>query len=190
MPAGAYRSHMATRLLCSPDARLGLSYVAPLREGYRLGDDPPPDAAAISAIAADVAAHIAAATRQGVLHRFPDSTSVPLSPFTLLWFIEDDREFLGSLHLRHALSNEYARQIAGHVRYGIRPSRRGEGLGTELLTRAKDDARALGLSRLLLVCREDNAPSRKLIERCGGVLEDTVLDPYGAGSKLRYWIEL
>jgi len=190
VPFTAYRFHMSKRLLYAPNARFGSSYVAVLQEGYHLGDDPPPDAKVISVIAADVPSHIAAVTRQGVLHHFPDGTSVPLSPFTLLWLIEDHQEFLVSLHLRHALSNHYARLIAGHVRYGIRPSRRGKGLGTEMLMMAKEKARALGLSRILLVCREANVPSLKLIERCGGIFETAVLDSYGAGMKRRYWIDL
>jgi predicted acetyltransferase len=181
---------MPNLFLCAPDVRFATSYVKALSEGYHLGDDPPLGAEAIAVIAADIPAHLAAATRQGVLHRFPDGTSLPLSPFTLLWLVEDKREFLGSLHLRHVLANDYARLIAGHVRYGIRPSQRGQGFGTELLMLAKVEARALGLRRILLVCREDNTPSRRLIENCGGIFENVVLDPHGAGMKRRYWIDL
>jgi predicted acetyltransferase len=140
-------------------------------------------------IAADVPAHLAAATRQGVLHLFPDGSSLPLSPFTLLWLAQDEREFFGSLHLRHTLANDYARLIAGHVRYGIRPSQRGRGLGTELLTLAKLEARALRLHRILVVRREDNVSSRRLIEKCGGIFESIVLDPHGEGMKRRCWID-
>ena len=181
---------MPQRSLTAPDQRFAPSYLEALREGYRLGDDPPLGAEAIGAIAEDVPAHIAGITRQGTLHRFPDGTWIPLSPFTLLWFVDDSREFLGALHIRHTLAHEYARTIAGHVRYGIRPSRRGQGLGTEMLELAKDHARGLGHQRLLVVCREANTASRRLIERCGGVFETTVLDPHGAGVKRRYWIEL
>jgi len=173
-----------------PNERLASSYLEALREGYRLGDDPPLGADAIGAIAADVPAHIAAITRQGALHTFPDGTSIRLSPFTLLWFVEDGRKFLGALHLRYSLAHEYARTIAGHVRYGVRPSRQRQGLGAEMLELAKDHARGLGHQQLLVVCREANIASRRLIERCGGVFEGTVIDPHGAGVKRRYWITL
>jgi predicted acetyltransferase len=181
---------MATRSLHAPSERAAPSYLAALREGYRLGDDPPLDAAAIDTIAADIPAHLAQITRQGALHVFPDGSSAPLSPFTLFWFVENDTEFLGSFHLRHELANDYARRIAGHVRYGIRPSRRNHGLGTEMLTLAKPLARAMGHPRILVVCREANLASRRLIEKCGGILETTVEDPFGEGPKRRYWISL
>jgi predicted acetyltransferase len=181
---------MAQRSLSAPAELFAPSYIQALHEGYHLGDDPPFDNEAIAAIAADVPAHLAEITRQGRLHTFADGSAAPLSPFTLFWFIEHDDEFLGSLHLRHELANDYARLIAGHIRYGIRPSRRNQGLGTELLTVAKTEARTLGHHRLLVVCREANLASRRLIETCGGIYENTVLDPYGEGPKRRYWIPL
>jgi predicted acetyltransferase len=181
---------MVSRSLCAPSERFAGSDLAALREGYRLGDDPPLDPATIEAVAADVPAHLARITKQGALHVFPDGSSAPLSPFTLFWFIEDDKTFLGSFHLRHELANDYARRIAGHVRYGIRPSRQNQGLGTEMLTLARPLAQAAGHTRILVVCREANLASRRLIEKCGGVLESTVEDPFGEGPKRRYWIAL
>jgi len=164
------------------------SYIAALREGHQLGDDPPFGTDAIDAIAADFPAHLTAVTRQGALHTFPDGSALPLSPFSLFWFIEDGVEFLGSLHLRHELANDYARLFTGHVRYGVRPSRRRQGIGTEMLTAARAQARALGHPRILVVCRESNVASRRLIETCGGIFERAVLDPHGEGLKRRYWI--
>jgi len=176
---------MANRRLCTPDLIHAPSYLAALRESYRLGDDPPYDP---TVVVADIPAHIAEITRQGRIHVFADGSSAPLSPFTLFWFIEAERAFIGSLHLRHELANDYARLIAGHVRYGIRPSRRNQGLGTEMLLATFCPAKALGHGRLLVVCREANIASRRLIEKCGGMYERTVLDPHGEGPKRRYWI--
>jgi predicted acetyltransferase len=181
---------MVSRSLCAPSERFAASYLAALREGYRLGDDPPLDPGAIDAVAADLQAHLARITKQGALHVFPDGTSAPLSPFTLFWFIDDDETFLGSFHLRLELANDYARRFTGHVRYGIRPSRQNCGLGTQMLTLAKPHAQAAGHTRILVVCREANLASRRLIEKCGGVLESTVEDPFGEGPKRRYWIAL
>jgi predicted acetyltransferase len=111
----------------------------------------------------------------------------PRSPF---WFIEDGGEFLGSLHLRHELANDYARPVAGHVRYGVRPSRRWQGIGTEMPAAAQAQAqtRALGHLRILMACRESNVASRRLIETGGGIFERTVLDPRGEGLERRYRI--
>ncbi|NMO55751.1 GNAT family N-acetyltransferase [Actinoplanes sp. TBRC 11911] len=97
------------------------------------------------------------------------------------WIVEDG-SVLGGLALRHGDSEAIAR--AGHVGYGLRPSARGRGLGSWTLARALDEARILGIPRLLAVCAIDNQASARTIERGGGVLEG-VRD----GAR-RYWIAL
>jgi predicted acetyltransferase len=104
---------------------------------------------------------------------------------TYRWIVEGDR-VLGGIALRHGFS-DFVRW-AGHIGYGIRPSARRRGLATWALGRMLDQARALGLDQVLLVCAVDNAASVKTIERHGGVLEDirdTVL-----GQARRYWIKI
>lgn len=101
------------------------------------------------------------------------------------WIVEDDR-VLGAIALRDG-TDDYVRW-AGHVGYGLRPSARGRGLGAWALARILDEARGLGLDRVLAVCTVDNAASVKTIERCGGIFEG-VRDG-GFGPLRRYWIEL
>ncbi|MFE0590768.1 GNAT family N-acetyltransferase [Micromonospora echinospora] len=100
------------------------------------------------------------------------------------WIVEDDR-VLGGIALRHA-PDELLLRVAGHVGYGIRPSARRRGLATWALGRMLDEARGLGLDRVLIICAADNIASAKTIERCGGVLED-VRDT-DLGATRRYWI--
>jgi predicted acetyltransferase len=50
-------------------------------------------------------------------------------------------------------------------------------------------AKALGLQRVLITCGDDNTASARLIESCGGVLED-VITPAGSPATRRYWIDL
>ena len=59
-----------------------------------------------------------------------------------------------------------------------------------MLGLARPHALILGHERILVVCREVNLASRRLIEKSGGVLESTVEDPFGEGPKRRYWIAL
>ncbi|MFF0527559.1 GNAT family N-acetyltransferase [Nocardia amikacinitolerans] len=102
---------------------------------------------------------------------------------TYRWIIEGDR-VLGGIALR---SDEFAER-SGHIGYGIRPSARRRGLATWALGRMLDEARALGMDRVLAICAADNLASAKTIERHGGVLEeirDTELGP-----ARRYWISL
>lgn len=51
-----------------------------------------------------------------------------------------------------------------------------------------DEARVLGMDRMLAVCAVDNVASVKTIERCGGVFEG--VQDVKFGPTRRYWIEL
>jgi predicted acetyltransferase len=51
-----------------------------------------------------------------------------------------------------------------------------------------DEARALGLDRVLAVCAVDNVGSVRTIERCGGVFEGLGETPFGPAR--RYWFEV
>lgn len=104
---------------------------------------------------------------------------------TYRWIVEGDR-VLGGIALRHEF-NDFV-QWAGHVGYGIRPSARRRGLATWALGSMLDEARVLGLDRVLAVCEADNAASARTIECHGGVLEDVRDTEHGPVR--RYWIKL
>lgn len=101
------------------------------------------------------------------------------------WIVESDR-VLGGIALRHG-DDDYLRW-AGHIGYGIRPSARQRGLATWALSRILDEARMLGLDRLLAVCAPDNVASIKTIERCGGAFEG--IGDTRFGPVRRYLIDL
>ncbi len=88
--------------------------------------------------------------------------------------------------LRHELDERTWR--LGHVGYGVRPTGRGRGLATWALGRVLDEARALALHRMLLVCKEDNLASVRTTERHGGVLDGVQDTEHGVVR--RYWITL
>jgi predicted acetyltransferase len=105
------------------------------------------------------------------------------APCTYRWIVEGDR-VLGGIALRHR-TDEVVLRI-GHIGFGVRPSARRRGLAGWALGGMLDEARALGLDRVLLVCEADNVASAKTIERHGGALED--LRVAGPGAVRRYWI--
>lgn len=103
---------------------------------------------------------------------------------TFFWITEaagSQQEFLGYLALRHRL-NDWLLEEGGHIGYSIRPSRRRQGHATRALELALAESAGLGLDRVLLTAKEDNRPSRAVIEACGGVYEDT------RNGMRRYWI--
>ncbi|MET7637882.1 GNAT family N-acetyltransferase [Streptomyces sp. NPDC005438] len=110
----------------------------------------------------------------------PAEADAPV-PFTTLWWAEG-ATFLGRLTIRHRLDEELL-HYGGHIGYMVRPTSRQRGHATGMLRASLVRARELGLGRVLVTCDEDNVPSRKVIEACGGVFEDQ------RQEKLRYWIE-
>ncbi|MDQ3627809.1 MAG: GNAT family N-acetyltransferase [Actinomycetota bacterium] len=101
-------------------------------------------------------------------------------PSTTLWWVEDDT-YLARIAVRHSLTPWLLEQ-GGHVGYDVRPSARRRGHATAMLRASLPVAAGLGIERLLITCDHDNVGSRKVIEACGGALEDRRAD------KLRYWV--
>ena len=96
-------------------------------------------------------------------------------PQTVFWLVDGDT-YIGRLSLRHRI-NDDLRRIGGHIGYDIRPSMRRRGYGTRALSLALDEARRIGLDRVLITCDRENIGSRRIIERNGGILEDENHDP-------------
>ncbi|MCP3784313.1 GNAT family N-acetyltransferase [Micromonospora sp. A3M-1-15] len=116
-------------------------------------------------------------------HRAPDPGGVRC---TYRWIVEGDR-VLGGIALRHEL-DDFLLRVGGHIGYGIRPSARRRGLATWALGRMLEEARGLGLDRVLVTCADGNVASARTIERQGGVLED--IRDTELGRARRYWITL
>lgn len=110
---------------------------------------------------------------------------VPCNEYWLL----DREKIVAFSSLRHRL-NGHLRSIGGHIGYYVRPTEREKGYGTEILKLTLEKAKDLGLGRVLVTCDEDNIASVKIIEKNGGVLEDTFQDDKMKTPKRRYWIEL
>ena len=107
-------------------------------------------------------------------------------PESVFWLV-DGGTFIGQIRIRHTLTDHLMR-IGGHIGYSIRPSMRQQGYGTEILRLALPKAKELGISRALLTCDDCNIASQRIIEKNGGVLENTVPNPEGGPDKLRFWI--
>jgi len=78
----------------------------------------------------------------------------------------------------------------GHIGYMIHPSERRKGYGTRILALALDEARRLGLERVLITCSPDNIGSARIIEKNGGIKDTDGVDPETGHATSRYWIEL
>lgn len=103
-------------------------------------------------------------------------------PATIFWYVS--RQFyLGTLVIRHELTDELA-DVGGHIGYHVIAPWRRQGHATRMLANGLQQARRLGLTRVLLTCAPDNVPSRRVIIANGG-------QPDGRrGGEDRFWIEL
>ncbi len=92
-------------------------------------------------------------------------------PSSTYWLVDGD-DLVGVSNLRHRL-NRTLRECGGHIGLGIRPSRRSEGLGVELLSGTIAMARARGIEDLHIHCFAHNPASAAMIRRVGGRLAST-----------------
>jgi len=103
-------------------------------------------------------------------------------PATFL-LAEVDGAIVGRVSIRHEL-NDYLERFGGHIGYAVRPAHRRRGYGRAILRQSLDVARSVGLSRVLLTCDDTNAASVRIIESCGGLLEDVVAADEGTPASL------
>jgi predicted acetyltransferase len=116
-----------------------------------------------------------------VAQREPDAPRPPaFVPATIKWLGEGDT-YLGTISLRHELTPPLL-AWGGHIGYGVRPSARRRGHATAALAVMLPVAAARGIGEVLVTCDVDNVASKRVIERNGGVYEDT------REGKLRFWV--
>ncbi len=108
-------------------------------------------------------------------------------PHTVFWLTHCGK-FIGWLNIRHRLNN-HLEEVGGHIGYAIRPSERGKGYGNKILELALPKARELGITDVRITCNADNIRSAKIIEKNGGVFENTATTSDGIVRR-RYWIHL
>lgn len=139
----------------------------------------------LAAIRTDAGAFLRDLTRQeGGTLTLPDWGEVPRLPGKVLWMW--DGAFCGSINFRHVPGTEdLPPYVSGHVGYAVVPAKRGRGYASEALRQMLPVASARGLARILVTCDPDNAASRRVIERCGGVADGTER----GGTKLRFWVD-
>ena len=100
-----------------------------------------------------------------------------------------DNKILGSIQLRHHLTEELKKD-GGNIGYGIRPSERGKGYGTEQLALVLEKARELNLSRVMISCSKDNKASAEVAIHNGGLLAGEGFDEDEGKVTEIYWIKL
>ena len=107
---------------------------------------------------------------------------------TEFWILDENDTYCGRISLRHRL-NEFLTHYGGHIGYDIRPSKRGNNYATLALGLCLKEAKKIGLDEVLITCDDDNIASIKIIERNGGVFQNTIKQDSGIMTK-RYTIKV
>ncbi len=106
---------------------------------------------------------------------------------TYFAFNEAENIIVGAVSIRHCLNDSLLRS-GGHIGDGVRPSERGKGYATEIISLALDKCRAMGIEKVLMTCDKSNIDSAKSIINNGGILESE--HEVDGVMEQRYWIGL
>lgn len=125
------------------------------------------------------------------IHNFEIGVNIPdgFSRQSEFWAIRENKDFVGTLKIRHSLCNEYLRTVGGHIGIAVIPTEWRKGYGTHILELALHKAKLIGLKKVLCTCSETKTASIRLIVKNGGQFDGKVFYPK-CGMKNRYWIEL
>ncbi len=99
-----------------------------------------------------------------------------------------DNRVVGMIDLRHHIDHPILGTWGGHIGYSVHPDERRKGYATRMLEMDLENARKLGLSRVMVTCDDGNIASEKTILKNGGVYENTV--PVEDRMVKRFWIVL
>ncbi len=114
----------------------------------------------------------------------PEAVELGANPNEIYFLVNEQGDICACGQFR-PLDTEDVLTWAGHIGYSVPPSLRGRGYAQELLHRLLDLAFERGLERVLLTCDEDNAPSRHVIEKAGGLYAGSYRER--GYNKRQYW---
>lgn len=89
---------------------------------------------------------------------------------THYWWLDRDL-VVGRIRLRDCTTGDFY-ETHGDVGYEVRPTHQRRGYATLMLKHLLLEAKSLGRTHLLITCNPSNEPSRRVIEKCGGVYRD------------------
>lgn len=184
---------MALRLVM-PEVKYLESYLAALEEGnfttmqLGFGD------ASREEIAKDPAGYLRKITDTAPFTVKRNNRRYEVTDHELLWIVNDDNNFLGTVALRFAGDDELLTIYAGHIGVAVRPALLNKGYGVRAIKECfgdiLDKARARHMDYAIMTCDEQNRASARLIEYFGGVFENKVDDVLFGGTSLRYRIAI
>ena len=118
-----------------------------------------------------------------------DVTQLPenYSTHTLYIALDENECIIGALGLRWLKIPQLV-NYGGFIGYSIRPKARAKGYGTELLKLGIEEYKKINNDKVLVTCKDFNIPSKKVIEKNGGIYENSFYNEKDGYTYLRFWI--
>ncbi|MDF1617979.1 GNAT family N-acetyltransferase [Petrocella sp. FN5] len=110
------------------------------------------------------------------------------APCSSYWLIDNNEEVIGVIRIRHRVDND-SLEMAGHIGYEIKSSKRKKGYGQRLLELGLMEARKIGLQKVLITCDEDNVASKRMIEKCKSKYKKSIFDEESGKNILQYEVD-
>lgn len=111
------------------------------------------------------------------------------STHTLYLAINEKQKIVGAIGLRWQ-EVPVLMKFGGLIGYSIRPSERGKGYATRVLQLALEKFKDLNKEKVLITCKDFNIASKRVIEKNGGIYENSYYNEDDKYTYLRYWINL
>lgn len=122
-------------------------------------------------------------------NKYEENLPETYSPHTLYLAINDNNEIVGAIGIRWKQVPTLM-AFGGFIGYSIRPTQRGKGYGSEMLKLALYKFKNTDIDNILITCKDFNLASKKVIEKNGGIFENTYTHKYNGYTYLRYWINI
>lgn len=125
------------------------------------------------------------------LEKNKDEKQLPkeYSTHTLYLAINENKKIVGTIGLRWKEVPKLM-EYGGFIGYSIRPSERGKGYATKMLQLALKEFKKINKEKVLITCKDFNIPSKRVIEKNGGIYENSYYNEEDKYTYLRYWINL
>lgn len=112
--------------------------------------------------------------KEWLKRKYADSEQIGIKdgwkvPSTTYWLYADEKP-VGFGSIRHFLTDAL-REAGGHIGYGIAPKYREKGYGKKILGLLLEEASCLGIDRVLVTIKLDNAASKAVALANGGVIK-------------------
>ena len=119
-------------------------------------------------------------------NKYEENLPESYSPHTLYLAINDNNKIVGAIGIRWK-QVPVLMTFGGLIGYSIRPSQRRKGYASEMLKLAFKNT---NIENILITCKDFNIASKKVIERNGGIFENTYSNNDDGYTYLRYWIKI